>query len=366
MPTDFYEVLGIAPEASQDEIRKAFRSLARKYHPDATGGDAQAAERYKRISEAYAVLSDPGKRREYDASRLGGVFSPFASTIEDIFESFFGSGTRRPRQRTRSRSGESIEVEMELDLRDAIFGTKRTARFRRYEPCERCTGVGAEPGSQVVTCTRCNGTGQVQEVRRSVFGNLVTSYPCVACQETGQVVAQPCGECAGQGRVPEDAEITFEVPPGIENGDRVRLSGEGEAGVSGGGPGDLYVRFHVREDDRFVRSGNDLVTWAEVPMTTASLGGDMRFESFDGGERITIPKGTQSGDLFRVRGHGAPRRQGRGRGDLLVRVHVLTPANLDGEQERLLRQLADQRGETGDGGDGIIGRLRRALGIEDG
>jgi molecular chaperone DnaJ len=365
MAKDYYTVLGVSTDASQDDIKRAFRTLARKHHPDATGGHD---ETYKQISEAYAVLSDPAKRREYDNARMGfGTFSGIGNTIiEDLIDQVFGGGIRRgrTRERTRARRGESVEVLLELDFRDAVFGTKRTVTLQRYEPCPRCAGSGAEPGTKPVRCSRCDGAGEIQQVQRSVFGSLVTSYPCAACEGTGQAILSPCTMCRGSARVPEDVDIPLEIPPGMEDGDRLRLSGEGESGVSGGGRGDLYVRFVVRPDERFARAGEDLVTWIDVPMTTAALGGELSFETLDGDESVEIPPGTQSGALFRVRGRGAPRRSGRGRGDLVVRANVLTPTGVDGEQEKLLRRLAELRGETARE-RGLAAKLRRALGFEE-
>lgn len=365
MAADYYAALGVSPDASAEDIKKAFRALARKYHPDATGGDAEGAERYKEISEAYSVLSDPDRRRDYDMSRSGLNIPGFAGSIfDDLVESFFGGGRTRVRQRTRARRGESVEISVELDFREAVFGTHRTARLQRFDPCERCSGSGCEPGSHPVRCGRCNGTGEIQQVRRSAFGQLVTSYPCTGCDQTGMAILTPCQMCRGTGRVPEDADVPLQIPPGIEDGDRLRLDGEGEAGTAGGPRGDLYVRFFVRPDDRFVRRGEDLLTWVEIPMTTATLGGEVRFESLDGSERLSIPKGTQPGALFRIRGKGAPRRRGRGRGDLLVRAGVVTPSDLSREEEKLVRKLAELRGEGTDGA-GVVTKLRKALGLEE-
>lgn len=365
MAVDYYAILGVSPEASDEEIKRAFRKLARELHPDATGNDPQAAERYKQVSEAYAVLSDPRKRREYDAARAGvGTWSPFGTTIEDIFESFFGGGPSgaAKRQRTRARRGESVEVELEIDFREAVFGGERTLRFQRFEPCGACEGSGCAPGTYAERCERCDGTGQVQQMRRTMLGSLVTAYPCVVCGESGWVVPDPCPSCEGSGRSLEEVEVEIEIPPGVESGDRLRVRGSGESGSAGGGRGDLYVRFVVRPDERFTRSGDDLVTWAEVPVSVAALGGAVGFESLDGPERVEIPRGTQSGETFRIGRRGAVRRDGR-RGDLLVRVHVVTPTDLDPEQEELLRRLAEVRGEELSE-EGIVSRLRRALGME--
>ena len=363
---DYYDVLGVTEDADGEQIKRAFRDLARKHHPDVTGGDDDAQEHYKRISEAYAVLSDPTKRREYDLARSGaGMWSPFATTFEDLFGSFFGGAGVGTRSRTRAQRGESVEVEMLLELREAIFGTQRTVRFQRWEPCAECAGTGCAPGSHPERCDACEGTGQVQQMRRTVLGSLVTAYPCARCRQTGWMVPDPCRGCRAAGRVLEEIEIPIEVPAGVGDGDRLRLTGEGEAGMAGGPRGDLYVRFAVAPDERFARAADDLVTWAEVPMTTASLGGRVAFESLDGEEHLEIPRGTQSGEVFRIRGRGAARRRGRGRGDLVGRVHVVTPTGLDAEQETALRRLAEVRGEQPAEGRGILATLRRVLGVED-
>jgi molecular chaperone DnaJ len=367
---DYYEVLGVSPEASTEEIRTAFRRLAREHHPDATGGNADSEQRYKEISEAYAVLSSAEKRQQYDAARMGmGGWqspwgSPFAETIEDIFETFFGGGLGgrgRTRQATRARRGEAIEVELDLTLEEVVFGTTRELRFERYEPCEHCNGQGHEPGTEPERCGDCEGTGQVQRARRTVLGNLVTAHPCRRCSASGWVVSDPCKTCRGAGRVSAEAEVKAEVPAGVDEGDRMRLTGEGEAGATGGGRGDLYVRMHVAPDERFERMGDDLFSWAEIPMTVAALGGKVTIETFDGPEELDIPAGTQPTQVFRIRGKGVPRRTGRGRGDLLVRAQVVTPNKLGRKEKDLLRELADRRGEDPKK-ESLSSRLRRQLG----
>lgn len=371
MATDYYGALGVSPEATADEIKAAFRSLAREHHPDATGGDAASEHRYKEISEAYAVLSDPQKRQQYDAARMGmGSWSspwgsPFASTIEDIFETFFGGGGRtQTRERTRGRHGQSIEVELDLELEEVVSGTKRTLRFERYEPCDRCAGQGAEPGTEPERCGACEGTGQVQQTRRTVLGNLVTAFPCAACRGSGWVTPNPCKGCGGDGRVARDVEVELDVPGGIDDGDRMRLNGEGEAGTGGGGRGDLYVRFRVAPDERFERLGDDLLSWTEVPMTIAALGGEVVVTTLDGEEKVAIPAGTQSMDVFKLKGLGVTRRRGRGRGDLILRAHVVTPTKVGKKEKELLRELARVRGEDTRAG-GFASGLRRVLGLRD-
>lgn len=370
MATDYYEALGVAPDASDADIKSAFRRLAREHHPDATGGDHDSEQRYKVISEAYAVLSDPSRRQQYDAARAGiGTWSspwgsPFASTIEDIFDQFFGGGTSRQREQTRARRGGSIETLAELTLAEVVTGAKRTVSFERYESCDRCDGSGAEPGTHAERCDNCSGTGQVQQTRRTVLGAMVTAYACQACQGTGWTVPNPCTGCSGGGRISREVELDIEIPSGIDEGDVLRLSGEGEAGVAGGGSGDLYVRLHVAPDPRFERIGDDLHTWADIPMTTAALGGEVTIQTIDGDDRITVKPGTQTGTVFRLRGRGVGRRGGRGRGELAVRVNVVTPDDLDAEQEEMLRKLAALRGEESPEGGGFKAALRRAFGLE--
>jgi molecular chaperone DnaJ len=370
MANDYYNALGVPPDASADDIKNAFRKLAREHHPDATGGDHASEQRYKEISEAYAVLSDPNKRQQYDNARMGvGSWnspwgSPFASTIEDIFETFFGGGATRTRQRTRAREGESFELLVELSIEEVVFGATRTLELERHEPCETCDAKGTAQGTSPERCTRCDGTGQVQQTRRTILGSMVTAYPCTECEATGFVIRDPCPDCRGSGRVVRDAEVPLEVPAGIDNGDRMRLDGQGSAGTNGGPHGDLYVRFAVTPDERFERHGDDLLTWADVPMTVAALGGSITVETLDGDERVDIPAGTQSMTIFKIRDRGVARRRGRGRGDLVVRAHVVTPTKLSKKEKELLRELAGERGEGAkDGGAKSV--LRRALGLRD-
>ncbi len=368
MANDYYATLGVEADASADDIKRAFRQLAREHHPDATGGDPESEQRYKEISEAYAVLSDPRKRQEYDNARMGiGSWSspwgsPFASTIEEIFSSFFGGGATAQRQQTRARQGESIEVQLEVTLEEVVFGGDRPLKFERFEPCERCSGLGTEPGTQPERCETCGGMGQVQQTRRTVIGSIVTAFPCRDCGGEGWIVPDPCKDCRGSGRIAKDVEIPLRVPPGIDDGDRLRLDGEGEAGSAGGGRGDLFVRFHVAADERFERMGDDLYTWVQIPMTLAALGGDVSVPTLDGDETIDVEAGTQSNAVFRLRGKGVPRRRGRGRGDLIVRAHVATPTEMSKQEKELLRELADLRGEHPKGE--AKGVLRRVLGLD--
>jgi molecular chaperone DnaJ len=351
MAGDYYDILGVEVDASAADIKAAFRSLAREHHPDATGGDPSSEQRYKEISEAYAVLSDPQRRQQYDAARMGvGSWSspwgsPFASTIEDIFETFFGGGATQTRQRTRARQGESLEMELLLSIEEVAFGGERTLEFARHEPCEECEGSGAAPGTQAERCGDCEGTGQVQQARRTILGSIVTAFACRRCEGTGWVTPEPCRTCRGAGRTRKEASVPLQIPGGLDDGDRMRLDGEGEAGSAGGPRGDLYVRFRVDQDDRFERLGDDLIAWVDVPMTTAALGGKIAVSTLDGDEEIDIPAGTQSTDVFRLRDRGVARRRGRGRGDLIARANVVVPTKLSRKEKELLKSLAKERGE---------------------
>ncbi|HVE91827.1 MAG TPA: J domain-containing protein [Actinomycetota bacterium] len=364
MARDHYSALGVSEEASPEEIKRAFRSLARQHHPDATGNDPEAAERYKEISEAYSVLSDPSRRREYDMQRAGG-FTQFGTTIEDLFDSFFGGGSGRrsaTRQRSRAWPGESIGARVSMDFRESVFGASKTIRLDRLQPCPRCQSSGCEPGTFPQTCERCDGTGELQQVRRTVLGSMMTAYPCAACRQTGWVIPDPCSSCRGEGRAKATEEVTAQIPPGVESGDRMVMRDQGNAGVAGGSRGDLYVEIAVEPDERFERRGDEILTWVDIPMTTAALGGEVTFESLDGTEKLNVPKGAQSGEEFRIRERGMVRRYGD-RGDLVVHANVVTPTGLTDEQERLLAQLAELRGEPR-GGHGILAGLRRALRME--
>lgn len=364
MAGDYYEVLGLSAECTEAEIKAAFRSLAREHHPDANGGDDAAAERYKQISEAYSVLSDPRRRREYDMQRAGGV-GGFATTIDDIFDTFFGGGRRGSQQQSRARAGDTIGMRVEIDFRESVFGTERTISLNRNEACGTCSGQGTRPGTHAETCERCHGTGQLQEVRRSILGQVVSAYPCVACGQTGWTIPDPCPDCEGAGRVEKETQVEVRIPPGIETRDQMRVRGEGEAGVAGGPRGDLILQFVVQPDERFARDGQDIVTWLEIPMTTAALGGRLEFESLDGDEHVSIPAGTQSGETFTIRGKGMVNRSGHRRGDLIVRAQVVTPTRLDSEQSDLLHQLAELRGESDTGGRGLLASLKRAFGMQE-
>src|SRR3954466_2675997 len=358
--SDFYELLGVPPSATEDEIKRAYRKLARELHPDANGGDPHAEERFKEVTAAYETLRDSERRRRYDlfgpdtAGAAGGPgfdAGPFAAGLGDLFESFFGSATGfggspfgGGRGRA-SRQGPDMEVALELTFDEAVFGAQREVRLRQPVACATCQATGARPGTSPTTCRECGGSGEVHRVRRSILGQMVSSSPCGQCGGTGEEVTSPCSDCRGEGRVTEERAYTVDVPAGVDDGSTLRLTGRGAAGARGGGYGDLYVHLRVQAHEQFQRHGNDLVDVLHLPITQATLGAHLRYDTLDGTEDLVVPSGTQSGRVFRLRGRGVPHLDGRGRGDLLVQVMVDTPTHLSAEQEELLRRFAAARGD---------------------
>ena len=378
MAESYYDLLGVRPDASDDELKRAYRRLARELHPDANGGDATSEARFKEVTVAYETLRDPERRRRYDlfgpdGARQGGGPAggdPFAGGLGDLFDAFFGGGASpfgggAPR-RTGPRRGEDAEAILDLRFDEAVFGVERTLDLRQPAPCEECGGSGAAPGTTATSCADCAGSGQVRRVRQSILGQVVTTTPCPACRGLGEVVTSPCTRCRGDGRRIEERSVRVDVPAGVDDGTTLRINGAGAAALRGGIPGDLYVHLRVAPDARFERSGADLVTDLHVAMTQAALGAEVDLELLDGGtETISVPAGTPSGKVVRVRNQGVPHVRGRGRGDLIVRVVVDIPERLSKEEEQLLRQLADLRGEavaSGDHGGGLFHRLRSSLG----
>ncbi|MFZ4585388.1 MAG: J domain-containing protein [Acidimicrobiia bacterium] len=348
MTNDPYEILGVARDASADDIKRAYRKLARENHPDANPGNPEAEARFKDISLAYEILSDPEKRQRYDAygGADGPQFGPMDGFgIQDLFDAFFGGDPFGAARQQGPARGPDAETMVEIDLEQAVRGTTASVEVRMPVRCDRCTGSGAEPGTFPSRCETCGGAGQIRQVRRSILGQLVTASPCPQCSATGFVVATPCGECFGEGRVNASRGVDFEVPAGIADGQRLRLAGRGPAAFRGGEPGDLYVGVRVRAHPTLERHGDDLVHVQPISFAQATLGAVLVVDTFDGPEDLVVPAGTESGRLFRLRGRGVPRLRGRGRGDLLVRVDIVTPTDLTEEQEALLRQFAELRSE---------------------
>jgi len=374
MPRDAYEVLGVGRAADETEIKKAFRRLARELHPDTNSEDPQAEDKFKEAAEAYEILSDPDRRRQYDAYgheglRSGGYapnFEGFGS-VSDLFSAFFGSGGfdnafGGGRGRGGQLQGADVVVAVAIDLGQAARGERVEVAFEADVRCATCHGNGAQPGTPIVTCTRCHGSGQLQAVSRTRFGQLVRSAVCDVCGGDGRVPEQPCATCDGQGKLDESRTLHVDVPAGIADGQRIRLSGRGHAGDRGGPNGDLYVTIRVREDERFVRDQEDLHTVIDVPAPLAALGTTVQVPSLDGEIAVEVPAGTQPGEIITLRSRGMPPLQ-RGRtGDLHVHVNVVIPRKLTRAQRDLLERLADSLTDGNLNADeGMLAKLKRAL-----
>lgn len=365
MATDHYETLGVSRDATADEIKRAYKKLARTHHPDLNPGDADAEAIFKQVGAAYEVLRDPERRAMYDRyGDEGPPADPFGGGLGDIFEAFFGGGTVFGGGQARSGPprGEDLEAHVDLDLEEVVFGAEQEVTVRTAVRCEDCDGSGAAAGTAPTACGDCGGSGQVRRVRQSVLGQMVTASACSRCAGLGRVIDEPCSTCDSNGRTIEQRTYAVEVPPGVDDGTTLRLSGRGAAGPRGGAHGDLYVQVHVRPHPQFHREDNDLVHDFYIPYSQAVLGAHLQYETFDGVETLGIPQGTESGTEFRMRGRGIPHVRGRGRGDLRVRVYIDVPDQLDDEQEALLRKFAEQRGEeVAEPGQSLFGRIKSAF-----
>ena len=376
MPRDYYEVLGVSRDAQDAEIKKAFRKLARELHPDVNSHDPQAEEKFKEAAEAYEVLSDADRRATYDrygheGLRSGGYAPNFDSfgSVADIFEAFFGGGGGafggifgggRP---GGPAAGGDVGVGAEITLEQASSGTQVDVSFEAIERCEHCNGNGAEPGTPIETCPKCQGTGQLQAVTRTPFGQVVRAAVCDMCDGDGRVAKDPCHVCHGRGRKANRVKLSVDVPAGIDDGQRIRVTGRGHAGEHGGPPGDLYVQIRVKQDPRFVRNGDDLVTVIDLAAPLAALGTTVEVPTIDGATELEIPAGTQPNETFPIRGAGMPALRGRRHGDLQVVVNVVIPKRLKREQRQLLEQLSESL--TDDNlrtEEGMFGKLKRAFG----
>jgi molecular chaperone DnaJ len=369
---DYYATLGVRRDASADEVKKAYRRLARELHPD-VNPDPETQEKFKEITQAYEVLSDPKKREMYDlgadpfapggagagAGGFGGAGFPFS----DIMDAFFGtSASRGPR--SRARRGRNATLRVELDLAETAFGTTRELSIDTAVACTTCEGTGCAPGTHPETCETCHGRGEVQQVQRSFLGQVMTARPCPACGGFGSVIRHPCTECSGDGRVRTRRTVKVKIPAGVENGIHIQLAGEGEVGPGGGPPGDLFLEIAEKPHPIFEREGDDLHCTVEIPMTAAALGTSVTIETLDAAEEVDIKPGTQSGQVITLYNRGVRHLNESGRGDLMIHVNVETPNRLDEEQEELLRQLAALRGEErppgkfAPGQRGMFSRLR--------
>jgi molecular chaperone DnaJ len=348
---DYYEVLSVSRTCTEQELKSAYRRLAVKYHPDKNPGDASAEEKFKEAAEAYSVLSDPEQRRRYDRFGHAGVSSsagagnwgaPGFGGIEDILGDLFGfgdvfGGGRGGARRSAAQRGADLRYDLEISLEEAAQGMTAQLRIPRLETCDTCKGSGAKAGTQPENCSTCAGTGQV----RYQQGFFSVARTCHVCRGAGRVIKDPCETCKGVGRVEREKQMEVKIPAGVETGSRLRVSGEGESGMQGGAPGDLYVVIHVAEHDQFERQGSNLYEAVPITFAQAALGADLMVKTLDGEEKLKIPMGTQTGTVFRLRGKGMPALGGRGKGDLFVSVTVMTPTSLTREQRKLLEQLAE-------------------------
>jgi molecular chaperone DnaJ len=373
---DLYELLGVRHDASDEEIKRAYRARARELHPDTNHGDPEAEARFKQVTVAYEVLRDPERRARYDRYGPEGVFGAqaggmggfnFEGGLGDIFEAFFGQMPGQPNRRRGPVPGADAEVRLDLQFAEAVFGSQKEIAVRLPSICTACAGRGTAPDTELETCIDCQGTGELRRVRQSLLGQVVTSVACSRCAGTGDMIPHPCPVCRGEGRRMEENSFTVEVPAGVEHGSTLRLAERGAAGQRGAPNGSLFVHLNVHPDPRFERQGEHLNTTLTVSVAQAALGVETEVESLDGPQRVTVAPGTQHGHVERIRGLGVPHLRGRGRGDLFVHLLVATPTNLTPEQDELLRQYAALRGEDvaapgAGGGEGVFSRLRSAFG----
>lgn len=370
---DYYEVLGVSRDASADEIKKAFRRLARQYHPD-VNKEKGAEATFKEINEAYEVLSDDQKRAAYDryghAGRGGfgpgqGDFGGFGD-INDIFSEFFGGFTRQSSAQRRSpRRGADLRYDLRLDFLEAVFGAEKEIEVVRNETCPRCNGSGAEPGTSPSRCRTCNGTGEVRRVQQSILGSFVSVTTCPTCNGTGEVIAVPCKQCGGRKQVRVTRTLAVNVPAGVDNDTQIRLNGEGEPGANGGPPGNLYVVISVTPHPYFRRKDQDILVEVGINVAQAALGDELEVPTIDGQEKLSIPPGTQSGSVFRIKGKGVPHLRRNTRGDQIVVVSVNIPQSLTAEQRRLFTELSKTMGKdvTPQQEKGFFDKLKDVFGV---
>ncbi|MDF2839258.1 MAG: molecular chaperone DnaJ [Clostridia bacterium] len=362
---DYYEVLGINKGASEDEIKKAFRGLAKKHHPDVNQGNKESEAKFKEINEAYEVLSDKDKKAKYDqfghagvdsngfggagAGGFGGGFGGFED-IFDIFSNLGGYGSSG-RSKNGPRQGADLKYEVEIDFKEAAFGVKKEINITRSEKCEECKGSGAKAGSAVDTCKKCGGTGEVRYAQNTVFGRVVNVRPCDDCHGEGKIIKEPCPKCVGRGTVRKNKKITIEIPAGVDNGSVMPLRGEGEPGEKGGPKGDLYIYFRVKPHSLFKRDGMNLFCEIPISFVQATMGAEISVPTLEGQEQFEIPEGTQTGTTFKLKGQGIPSLRSKARGDLYFTVKVDIPRKLSDKQKEALKHFADAMGEeiTGKG-----------------
>ena len=357
---DLYEVLGLQKGASDDEIKKAYRKLAKKYHPDLNPGDKEAEKKMKEVNGAYEVLSDAEKKARYDQYGFAGIDPNYAGgaggggfgsfqdfDLGDIFGSMFGGGFGGQQTRQNGpRKGENLRITLQLTFEEAVFGCEKSVSVTRNESCKDCGGTGAKKGTSPETCPVCRGSGQVQSTQRTPFGVFSSSSPCQNCKGTGKIIKEPCPSCKGEGRVRKTRTIRVKIPAGIDDGQTISLRGEGNGGARGGPAGDLYVTVYVKEHKMFKRDGQDIILEMPISFAQAALGATLIVPTVDGKVQYDLPEGTQTGTVFRLRGSGVPSVNGRGRGDQYVKVNVEIPRNLNHEQKELLRKFDEATGDS--------------------
>ncbi len=369
---DYYEILGLARGCAQDDIRGAYRRLARQFHPD-VNKTSEAAETFKSVNEAYQVLGDPERRRAYDRFGHAGVsgmngfegFSGFGG-LGDIFEDLFGFGMRSSaRSQAAPQRGADLHLSLRISFREAVFGVTEEVEVTRLEPCDRCNGSGAEPGTTPTRCSTCNGSGEIRRVQQTMLGSFVNVSACPTCGGRGETITTRCSQCVGERQAQKTRTIQVKVPAGVSDGTRIRLSGEGNIGLNGGPPGNLYVSLSVEEDTEFRRQGDDLIYELPINIAQAALGANVAVPTLEGEERLKVPPGTQSGRVFRLRGKGVPHLQHTGRGDQVVVLRVVTPTNLTPKQRQLVEQLAESLGEGNSAPDEprFLDRMKTVLGL---
>ncbi len=371
---DYYEILGVPRNASDDQLKKAYRQLAKQYHPD-VNKEAATEDKFKEVTEAYSVLSDTDKRARYDRFGHEGLegmgmpdFSGFG--LDDIFEQFFGFGGFGGRSRSRNRRGPRRGADLRFDLKisfeDAVHGTEREIELERWDTCPRCSGARAEPGTSAKRCSTCEGNGVVRQMRRTMLGSMVTESTCPTCNGSGETVSTPCRECGGRGQVRSQRKLTVNIPAGVDDGTQIRLSGEGEPGLHGGPPGNLYVLLSVAPHRYFRRREDDVLLELDVNIAQAALGDEVTVPTINGDANLKIPSGTQPGTVFRMRQQGIPHVRGGGRGDQIVVINVNIPERLDPEQKNLMRELAQTLGtgaQPHENERGFFDSLRDILGV---
>ncbi|CAM3929898.1 molecular chaperone DnaJ [Mesobacillus thioparans] len=368
---DYYEVLGVSNSATKDELKKAYRKLSKKFHPD-INKEPGADEKFKEVKEAYEVLSDDQKRAQYDqfghvdpnqgfggGADFGGGFGGF----EDIFNSFFGGGGGRRRDPNAPRQGADLQYTMTLKFEEAVFGKETDIEIPREEECDTCDGTGAKPGTKVDTCKHCHGSGQISVEQNTPFGRIVNRRVCHHCNGTGKEIKERCTTCSGTGKVTRRNKIHVKIPAGVDDGQQLRVAGKGEAGINGGPPGDLYIVFHIRSHEFFERDGDDI--YCEMPITfvQASLGDEVEVPTLHGKVKLKVPAGTQTGTKFRLKGKGVPNVRGYGTGDQHVLVRIVTPTKLSEKQKQLLREFAEVSGQSplGEQEESFFSKVKRAI-----